>query len=105
MSLVLHDLLACCRGLESDKATERKVNVHLLSSAKQTASSKIHLFLFSQSMPPCLQKEAERFRRLLQNAEVVQELDRGSGSKARGSKQLTWDAVFRYLLRLCADGV
>lgn len=24
MSLALHDLLACCRGLESDKATERK---------------------------------------------------------------------------------
>lgn len=47
-------------------------------------------------MPLCLQKEAERFRRLLQNAEVVQELDRASGSKARGSKQLTWDAVFRY---------
>lgn len=43
-----------------------------------------------------LQKEAERFRRLLQNPDVVQELDRTSGSKTRGSKQLTWDAVFRY---------
>lgn len=28
MSLVLHDLLGCCRGLESDKATERKVNIN-----------------------------------------------------------------------------
>lgn len=25
MSLALHDLLACCRALENDKATERKV--------------------------------------------------------------------------------
>lgn len=25
MSLALHDLLVCCRGLENDKATERKV--------------------------------------------------------------------------------
>uniref|UniRef100_A0A7N8YQ22 non-specific serine/threonine protein kinase n=1 Tax=Mastacembelus armatus TaxID=205130 RepID=A0A7N8YQ22_9TELE len=68
MSLVLHDLLACCRGLDNDKATERK-------------------------------KEAERFRRLLQNPEIVQELDRTSGPKAKGSKQLTWDAVFRFLQR------
>lgn len=62
-------------------------------------------------MPLRLQKETERFRRLLQNAEVVQELDRASGSKARGSKQLTWDAVFRYFctstqtaLLLCPAG-
>uniref|UniRef100_A0A8C4HE84 non-specific serine/threonine protein kinase n=1 Tax=Dicentrarchus labrax TaxID=13489 RepID=A0A8C4HE84_DICLA len=68
MSLVLHDLLACCRGLESDKSTERK-------------------------------KEAENFRRLLRTPEVVQELDRTSGPKAKGSKQLTWDAVFRFLQR------
>ncbi|XP_078023307.1 serine-protein kinase ATM isoform X1 [Epinephelus lanceolatus] len=68
MSLALHDLLVCCRGLENDKATERK-------------------------------KEAERFRRLLRSPEVVQELDRISGSKAKGSKQLTWDAVFRFLQR------
>lgn len=45
-------------------------------------------------MPPP-QKEAEHFRRLLRNPDVVQELDRTSGSKAKGSKQLTWDAVFR----------
>ncbi|XP_068601356.1 serine-protein kinase ATM [Brachionichthys hirsutus] len=68
MSLVLHDLLVCCRGLESDKATERK-------------------------------KEAERFRQLLRTSEVVQELDRTSGLKSKGSKQLTWDAVFRSLQR------
>ncbi|XP_072317352.1 LOW QUALITY PROTEIN: serine-protein kinase ATM [Eucyclogobius newberryi] len=68
MSLALHDLLVCCRGLESDKATERK-------------------------------KEAERFRRLLRSSETVQELDRTSGAKNKGSKQLTWDAVFRFLQR------
>ncbi|XP_044057152.1 serine-protein kinase ATM isoform X4 [Siniperca chuatsi] len=68
MSLAFHELLVCCRGLENDKATERK-------------------------------KEAERFRRLLRSPEVVQELDRTSGPKAKGSKQLTWDAVFRFLQR------
>ncbi|KAG7226115.1 hypothetical protein INR49_018726 [Caranx melampygus] len=68
MSLALHDLLVCCRGLENDKATERK-------------------------------KEAERFRRLLRSPDVVQELDRTSGPKAKASKQLTWDAVFRFLQR------
>ncbi|GAA6218256.1 serine-protein kinase ATM [Lates japonicus] len=68
MSLALHDLLVCCRGLENDKATERK-------------------------------KEAERFRRLLRTPEIVQELDRTSASKAKASKQLTWDAVFRFLQR------
>ncbi|XP_068173804.1 serine-protein kinase ATM isoform X3 [Antennarius striatus] len=68
MSLVLHDLLVCCRGLENDKATERK-------------------------------KEAERFRRLIRTSEVVQELDRTSGLRSKGSKQLTWDAVFRSLQR------
>ncbi|XP_054470748.1 LOW QUALITY PROTEIN: serine-protein kinase ATM [Anoplopoma fimbria] len=66
MSLDLHDLLVCCRGLQNDKATERK-------------------------------KEAERFRRLIRSPEVVQELDRTSGLKSKGSKQLTWDAVFRFL--------
>ncbi|TDH15077.1 hypothetical protein EPR50_G00027380 [Perca flavescens] len=68
MSLALHELLVCCKGLENDKATERK-------------------------------KEAERFRRLIRTPEVVQELDRTSGPKAKGSKQLTWDAVFRFLQR------
>ncbi|KAE8295481.1 Serine-protein kinase ATM [Larimichthys crocea] len=67
MSLALN-LLVCCRGLESDKVTERK-------------------------------KEAERFRQLLRTPEVVQELDHNSGSKAKGSKQLTWDNVFRFLQR------
>ncbi|XP_061575088.1 serine-protein kinase ATM [Cololabis saira] len=68
MSLALQDLLVCCRGLENDKATERK-------------------------------KEAERFRRLIRSSETVQELDRTSAPKAKGSKQLTWDAVFRFLQR------
>ncbi|XP_068564532.1 serine-protein kinase ATM [Cebidichthys violaceus] len=68
MSLALHDLLVCCRGLDNDKATERK-------------------------------KEAERFRRLIRSPDVVQELDCTSAPKAKGSKQLTWDAVFRFLQR------
>ncbi|KAM4628418.1 serine-protein kinase ATM [Polymixia lowei] len=69
MSLALHDLLVCCKGLENDKVSERK-------------------------------KEAERFKRLLRAPETVQELDRTSASRAaKGSKQLTWDAVFRFLQR------
>lgn len=64
MSLALHELLVCCRGLENEKATERK-------------------------------KEVDRFRRLICSPDTVEELDRTSGSK--GSKQLTWDAVFRFL--------
>uniref|UniRef100_A0A1A8U1C7 non-specific serine/threonine protein kinase n=1 Tax=Nothobranchius furzeri TaxID=105023 RepID=A0A1A8U1C7_NOTFU len=68
MSLVLNDLLVCCRGLENDKATERK-------------------------------KEAECFRRLIRAPETMQELDRTSATKAKGSQQLTWDAVFRFLQR------
>ncbi|XP_036392547.1 LOW QUALITY PROTEIN: serine-protein kinase ATM [Megalops cyprinoides] len=69
MSLVLHELLLCCRGLENEKATERK-------------------------------KEVDRFRRLIRTPETVEELDRISGNRAsKGSKQLTWDAVFRFLQR------
>ncbi|XP_077397669.1 serine-protein kinase ATM isoform X3 [Festucalex cinctus] len=44
-------------------------------------------------------KEAERFRQLIRSPEIVQELDRISGPKTKGSKQLTWDAVFRFLQR------
>ncbi|XP_056296649.1 serine-protein kinase ATM-like isoform X3 [Pseudoliparis swirei] len=68
MSLALHDLLLCCKGLDNDKATERK-------------------------------KETERLRSLLRRPDVVQELDRSSGPQAEGSKQLTWDTVFRSLQR------
>ncbi|TRY58045.1 hypothetical protein DNTS_022698 [Danionella cerebrum] len=64
MSLVLHELLVCCRGLEHEKTTERK-------------------------------KEVDRFRRLISSPDTVEELDRISGCKA--DKQLTWDAVFRFL--------
>uniref|UniRef100_A0A8C7SXB8 non-specific serine/threonine protein kinase n=1 Tax=Oncorhynchus mykiss TaxID=8022 RepID=A0A8C7SXB8_ONCMY len=67
MSLVLHELLVCCRGLENDKATERK-------------------------------KEADRFRQLIRSPDTVEELDRISGTRAaKSSKQLTWNAVFRFL--------
>uniref|UniRef100_A0A3P9IGX3 Telomere-length maintenance and DNA damage repair domain-containing protein n=1 Tax=Oryzias latipes TaxID=8090 RepID=A0A3P9IGX3_ORYLA len=45
----------------------------------------------------CHQKEAENFRRLLRSPEVLQELDCASLAKAKGSKQLTWDNVFRFL--------
>ncbi|XP_030248293.1 serine-protein kinase ATM isoform X3 [Sparus aurata] len=68
MSLPLQELLVCCKGLESDKATERK-------------------------------KVAEQLKRFIRNPETVQELDRSSGSKDKGSKLLTWDGVFRYLQR------
>ncbi|XP_057207149.1 serine-protein kinase ATM isoform X2 [Triplophysa rosa] len=69
MSLVLHELLVCCRGLDNDKATERK-------------------------------KEVDRFRRLIRAPGTLEELDRLSGCRAsKGSKQLTWDAVFRFLQR------
>ncbi|XP_077468061.1 serine-protein kinase ATM [Stigmatopora argus] len=44
-------------------------------------------------------KEAERFRKLISSPDVVQELDRNSGIKTKGSKQLTWDAVFSFLQR------
>ncbi|XP_057694572.1 serine-protein kinase ATM isoform X1 [Corythoichthys intestinalis] len=44
-------------------------------------------------------KEAERFRKLISSPEIVQELDRNSGPKTKGSKQLTWDAVFSFLQR------
>ncbi|XP_016298880.1 serine-protein kinase ATM-like, partial [Sinocyclocheilus anshuiensis] len=40
-------------------------------------------------------KEVDRFRRLIRSPDTVEELDRTSGCK--GSKQLTWDAVFRFL--------
>uniref|UniRef100_A0A674EXF0 non-specific serine/threonine protein kinase n=1 Tax=Salmo trutta TaxID=8032 RepID=A0A674EXF0_SALTR len=67
MSLVLHELLVCCRALENDKATERK-------------------------------KEADRFRQLIRSPDTVEELDRTSGTRAaKSSKQLTWNAVFRFL--------
>ncbi|XP_067221098.1 serine-protein kinase ATM isoform X2 [Chanodichthys erythropterus] len=67
MSLALHELLVCCRGLEHEKATERK-------------------------------KEVDRFRRFIRSPDTVEELDRTSGCKvSKGSKQLTWDAVFRFL--------
>uniref|UniRef100_A0A8C7HPN6 non-specific serine/threonine protein kinase n=1 Tax=Oncorhynchus kisutch TaxID=8019 RepID=A0A8C7HPN6_ONCKI len=67
MSLVLHELLVCCRGLENDKATERK-------------------------------KEADRFRQLIRSPDTVKELDHISGTRAaKSSKQLTWNAVFRFL--------
>uniref|UniRef100_A0A6Q2X7D8 non-specific serine/threonine protein kinase n=1 Tax=Esox lucius TaxID=8010 RepID=A0A6Q2X7D8_ESOLU len=67
MSFALHELLVCCKGLENEKATERK-------------------------------KEAERFRRLIRSPEVVEELDRISGTRAaKGSKQLTWDLILRTL--------
>ncbi|TSP46813.1 Serine-protein kinase ATM [Bagarius yarrelli] len=68
MSLVLNELLLCCRGLENDKTTERK-------------------------------KEVDRFKRLLRDPDIVRELDNTSTSArgSRGSSQLTWDAVFRFL--------
>ncbi|MGH0157164.1 UNVERIFIED_CONTAM: hypothetical protein FKN15_067189 [Acipenser sinensis] len=69
MSLALHELLVCCRGLENDKATERK-------------------------------KEVEKFRQLIRSADTVEQLDQNSESRhSKHSKQLNWDAVFRFLQR------
>ncbi|XP_028818161.1 serine-protein kinase ATM isoform X2 [Denticeps clupeoides] len=65
--MALLELMMCCKGLESEKATERK-------------------------------KEVDRFRRLIRQEETVKELDYSSGNKnCKQSKQLTWDAVFRFL--------
>ncbi|KAK6296643.1 hypothetical protein J4Q44_G00327850 [Coregonus suidteri] len=41
-------------------------------------------------------KEADRFRRLIRSPDIVEELDRISGTRP---KQVTWDAVFRFLQR------
>uniref|UniRef100_A0A674EVG6 non-specific serine/threonine protein kinase n=1 Tax=Salmo trutta TaxID=8032 RepID=A0A674EVG6_SALTR len=43
-------------------------------------------------------KEADRFRQLIRSPDTVEELDRTSGTRAaKSSKQLTWNAVFRFL--------
>nr|XP_031530717.1 serine-protein kinase ATM-like [Vicugna pacos]XP_031530718.1 serine-protein kinase ATM-like [Vicugna pacos]XP_031530719.1 serine-protein kinase ATM-like [Vicugna pacos] len=39
-------------------------------------------------------KEVEKFKRLIQDPETIQHLDRHSDSKQ--GKYLNWDAVFRY---------
>uniref|UniRef100_A0AAR2J0R4 non-specific serine/threonine protein kinase n=1 Tax=Pygocentrus nattereri TaxID=42514 RepID=A0AAR2J0R4_PYGNA len=44
-----------------------------------------------------LQKEIDRFKRLLRDSETVKELDRTSACRASRSNTLTWDAVFRFL--------
>ncbi|XP_026877491.2 serine-protein kinase ATM isoform X3 [Electrophorus electricus] len=64
MSLALNELLICCRGIEHERATERK-------------------------------KEVERLKRLIRDPETARELDRASSCRA--PRQLTWDAVFRFL--------
>ncbi|XP_028656011.1 serine-protein kinase ATM [Erpetoichthys calabaricus] len=69
MSLALHELLVCCRGLEQEKANDRK-------------------------------KEVEKFKRLINSADTVEQLDQNSDSRqSKHSKQLNWDAVFRVLQR------
>ncbi|XP_059502620.1 serine-protein kinase ATM isoform X2 [Stegostoma tigrinum] len=42
-------------------------------------------------------KEVDKFKRLIRNPEVIEQLDRNSESKH--PKQLNWDAVFRFLQR------
>uniref|UniRef100_A0AAY5EVM8 non-specific serine/threonine protein kinase n=1 Tax=Electrophorus electricus TaxID=8005 RepID=A0AAY5EVM8_ELEEL len=61
MSLALNELLICCRGIEHERATERKKNKRLL----------------------------------IRDPETARELDRASSCRA--PRQLTWDAVFRFL--------
>lgn len=48
MSLALSDLLTCCRGLESDRATERKVNTH----SRLASQCNRHYILWSLRMCP-----------------------------------------------------
>lgn len=91
MNLSLSNLLLCCRELESDRATERKVITPTAVTLMKPGLNSSCTFSFNLH----LQKAAENFRRLLRSQEVVQELDRTSGSKPEGSKQLTWNAVFR----------
>lgn len=107
MSLALHDLLVCCRGLENDKATERKVIAHTWEKFIKLCFQQLVLlvnqhseYYFNLTHFSHLQKEADRFRRLLRAPEVVQELDRSSGPNSKSSKQLTWDAVFRFLFMI-----
>ncbi|XP_062844079.1 serine-protein kinase ATM [Trichomycterus rosablanca] len=67
MSLMLHDLLLCCRGLENDKATERKKEVDRFKRLLRDPKTVLELDHASTS------------------------------KVSRGNTQLTWDAVFRFL--------
>ncbi|KAJ8400321.1 hypothetical protein AAFF_G00397040 [Aldrovandia affinis] len=69
MSLLLHDLLHCCRGLEHDKATERKKGIDRF----------------------------RRLIRSPETVEELDRISGNRASKS--SKHLTWDAVFRFLQR------
>lgn len=91
MSLALNDLLICCRQLEHDRATERRV-VNYLNSvfpwSKHVVANPLLCSFFY------FQKEVEKFKCLIRDPETVQHLDRHSDSKQ--GKYLNWDAVFRY---------
>lgn len=91
MSLVLHDLLTCCRRLENERATERRVTIFLLVCVSKLRRESTTNFFFFLDIP--FQNEIENFKRLLRDPETVLQLDRNSDSR-RGN-QLNWDAVFR----------
>ncbi|KAJ8368814.1 hypothetical protein SKAU_G00088420 [Synaphobranchus kaupii] len=69
MSLVLHELWLCCRGLENEKATERKKEMDRFG----------------------------RLIRSPETVDELDRISGNRASKQ--SKQLTWDTVFRYLQR------
>lgn len=77
MSLPLHDLLVCCRGLENDKATERKVNKHGNNAqAAKLANKTLSPLIFPHSVSP------ERSG-ALQAAHSIQRGHTGIGSHLR----------------------
>ncbi|KAL7851463.1 hypothetical protein AOLI_G00218190 [Acnodon oligacanthus] len=67
MSLLLHDLLLCCRGLENEKATERKKEIDRFKR---------------------LLRDSETIKELDRTSAC---------RASRSNTQLTWDAVFRFL--------
>lgn len=55
MSLSLSDLLLCCRELESDRATDRKVGNHVPNAwnqAQTTTAAAVTFVFFGLSAPP-----------------------------------------------------
>ncbi|ETE61104.1 Serine-protein kinase ATM, partial [Ophiophagus hannah] len=92
MNFAIHDLLTCCHQLGSDKAMERKVSL-IPFQKYDIAVKEYYIYIFCVSVQ--IQKEIEKFRRLICDPETVQQLDRNSDSKH--GKQMNWDTVFRLL--------
>nr|XP_014351298.1 PREDICTED: serine-protein kinase ATM [Latimeria chalumnae] len=65
MSLILHELLDCCRHLENDKATERKVNIQ--NSTRNTLNKYLQKFI---------QKETESLQAAKANVSATTQANR-----------------------------